>query len=161
VDEYSQTNVDSIWAIGDVTNRMNLTPVALMEGMALAKTIFGNEPTKPDYSFIPSAVFTQPPIGTVGYSEEKAIEEFGDIDVYTSSFRPMKVTLSGLPEKTFVKIIVDATTDKVVGIHMCGDGSPEIMQVSTFTYCFFIVELTRSVSSLHGFNQPVMTWTLH
>lgn len=128
VDEYSQTNVDSIWAIGDVTNRMNLTPVALMEGMALAKTIFGNEPTKPDYSFIPSAVFTQPPIGTVGYTEEKAIEEFGDIDVYTSSFRPMKVTLSGLPEKTFVKIIVDATTDKVVGIHMCGDGSPEIMQ---------------------------------
>jgi pyruvate/2-oxoglutarate dehydrogenase complex dihydrolipoamide dehydrogenase (E3) component len=91
----------------------------------------------------------------------QAIEEFGDIDVYTSSFRPMKVTLSGLPEKTFVKIIVDATTDKVVGIHMCGDGSPEIMQVSTFTYCFFIVELTRSVSSLHGFNQPVMTWTLH
>jgi glutathione reductase (NADPH) len=71
VDEYSQTNVDSIWAIGDVTNRMNLTPVALMEGMALAKTIFGNEPTKPDYSFIPSAVFTQPPIGTVGYTEEK------------------------------------------------------------------------------------------
>jgi len=75
----------------------------------------------------------------------QAIEEFGDIDVYTSSFRPMKVTLSGLPEKTFVKIIVDATTDKVIGIHMCGDGSPEILQVSTFTDCFFIVELTQSL----------------
>lgn len=128
VDSFSRTNVDSIWAIGDVTNRINLTPVALMEGMAMAKTAFGNEPTKPDYRFIASAVFTQPPIGTVGYTEEQAVEKFGDVDVYTSTFRPMKATLSGLPEKTFMKMIVDASSDKVVGIHMCGDETPEILQ---------------------------------
>ncbi|KAG0618349.1 hypothetical protein M758_4G056700 [Ceratodon purpureus] len=128
VDSFSKTNVENIWAIGDVTNRINLTPVALMEGMAMAKTAFGNEPTKPDYRYIASAVFTQPPIATVGYTEEAAVEKFGDIDVYTSTFRPMKATLSGLPEKTFMKIIVDAASDKVVGMHMCGDETPEIMQ---------------------------------
>lgn len=128
VDEYSRTSVDSIWAVGDVTNRLNLTPVAIMEGMAFAKTAFANEPAKPEHKFVPSAVFTDPPIGTVGFTEADALKEFGDIDVYTSSFRPMKATISGLSDRSFMKLIVDATTDKVVGVHMCGSDSPEVMQ---------------------------------
>ncbi|XP_002962386.2 glutathione reductase, chloroplastic/mitochondrial [Selaginella moellendorffii] len=128
VDEYSKSNVDSIWAVGDVTNRTNLTPVALMEGMAFSKTVFGDRPTKPDYNNIPSAVFTQPPIGTVGLTEEQAIKELRNIDVYTSSFRPMKATLSGLSDRTFIKMIVDCATGKVVGVHMCGEDAGEILQ---------------------------------
>ncbi|XP_073109799.1 glutathione reductase, chloroplastic isoform X1 [Elaeis guineensis] len=128
VDEYSRTSVDSIWAVGDVTDRMNLTPVALMEGGAFAKTVFGNEPTKPDYRAVPSAVFSQPPIGTVGLTEEKAIQEYGDVDIYTANFRPLKATLSGLPDRVFMKIIVCTSTNKVLGVHMCGEDSPEIIQ---------------------------------
>ncbi|KAL3702127.1 hypothetical protein R1sor_020149 [Riccia sorocarpa] len=128
VDEYSRTDVPSIWAIGDVTNRVNLTPVALMEGMAFANTAFGNKPTKPDHRYIASAVFTQPPIGTVGLTEAEALDLYGDIDIYTTSFRPMKATISGLGNKTFIKIVVDASSDVVVGVHMCGDDSPEILQ---------------------------------
>eukprot|EP01018_Ginkgo_biloba_P034332 Gb_40951 [translate_table: standard] len=128
VDEYSRSSVESIWAVGDVTNRLNLTPVAIMEGAAFAKSVFGNQPAKPDYRNVPSAVFTQPPIGTVGLSEQQAIEQYGDIDVYTTSFRPMKATLSGLPDRIFMKIIVCAATNKVIGVHMCGDDSPEILQ---------------------------------
>ncbi|KAL2649579.1 hypothetical protein R1flu_017707 [Riccia fluitans] len=128
VDEYSRTSVPSIWAVGDVTDRVNLTPVALMEGMAFANTAIGNKPTKPDHRYIASAVFTQPPIGTVGLTEAEALDLYGDIDVYTSSFRPMKATISGLGNRTFMKIIVDASSDVVVGVHMCGDDSAEIMQ---------------------------------
>ncbi|KAF8394335.1 hypothetical protein HHK36_020543 [Tetracentron sinense] len=128
VDEYSQTSVPSIWAVGDVTDRVNLTPVALMEGGALAKSVFGNEPTKPDYRAVPSAVFSQPPIGQVGLSEEQAIQEYGDIDVFTANFRPLKATLSGLPDRVFMKLIVCAKTNKVIGLHMCGEDSPEIVQ---------------------------------
>ncbi|PUZ42721.1 hypothetical protein GQ55_9G604900 [Panicum hallii var. hallii] len=128
VDEYSRTSVDSIWAVGDVTNRINLTPVALMEGGAFVKTCFGNEPTKPDYRAVPSAVFSQPPIGQVGLSEEQAIEEYGDVDVFVANFRPLRATLSGLPDRVLMKIIVCAATDKVVGVHMCGDDAPEIIQ---------------------------------
>ncbi|XP_010554451.1 PREDICTED: glutathione reductase, chloroplastic [Tarenaya hassleriana] len=128
VDEYSRTSVSSIWAIGDVTDRINLTPVALMEGGALAKTLFENEPTKPDYRAVPSAVFSQPPIGQVGLTEEQAIEQYGDIDVFTANFRPLKATLSGLPDRAFMKLIVCAKTNKVLGIHMCGEDSPEIIQ---------------------------------
>ncbi|KAG2554574.1 glutathione reductase, chloroplastic-like [Panicum virgatum] len=128
VDEYSRTSVDSIWAVGDVTNRINLTPVALMEGGAFAKTCFGNEPTKPDYRVVPSAVFSQPPLGQVGLTEEQAIEEYGDVDVFVANFRPLKATLSGLPDRVLMKIIVCATTNKVVGVHMCGDDAPEIIQ---------------------------------
>ncbi|KAK3031674.1 hypothetical protein RJ639_035042 [Escallonia herrerae] len=112
VDEYSRTSVPSIWAVGDVTDRINLTPVALMEGGALAKTLFLNQPTKPDYRAVPSAVFSQPPIGQVGLSEEQAVKEYGDIDVFTSNFRPLKATVSGLPDRVFMKIIVCAKTDK-------------------------------------------------
>ncbi|KAG1334079.1 putative Glutathione reductase, chloroplastic [Cocos nucifera] len=128
VDEYSRTSVDSIWAVGDVTGRMNLTPVALMEGGVFAKSVFGNEPTKPDYRAVPSAVFSQPPIGTVGLTEEKAIQEYGDVDIYTANFRPLKATLSGLPDRIFMKIIVCTSTNKVLGVHMCGEDSPEIIQ---------------------------------
>uniref|UniRef100_A0A0D9XJQ2 glutathione-disulfide reductase n=1 Tax=Leersia perrieri TaxID=77586 RepID=A0A0D9XJQ2_9ORYZ len=128
VDEFSRTSVDSIWAVGDVTNRVNLTPVALMEGGALVKTIFGNEPTKPDHSAVPSAVFSQPPIGQVGLTEEKAIEKYGDVDIYTSNFRPLRATLSGLPDRVYMKVIVCANTDKVIGVHMCGEDAPEIIQ---------------------------------
>ncbi|EOX94573.1 Glutathione reductase isoform 2 [Theobroma cacao] len=128
VDEYSRTTVPSIWAVGDVTDRINLTPVALMEGGALAKTLFQNEPTKPDYRAVPSAVFSQPPIGQVGLTEEQAIKEYGDIDVYTANFRPLKATLSGLPDRVFMKLVVCAETNKVLGLHMCGEDSAEIVQ---------------------------------
>ncbi|XWS46914.1 hypothetical protein CRYUN_Cryun14cG0109100 [Craigia yunnanensis] len=128
VDEYSRTTVPSIWAVGDVTDRINLTPVALMEGGALAKTLFQNEPTKPDYRAVPSAVFSQPPIGQVGLTEEQAIKEYGDIDVYTANFRPLKAALSGLPDRVFMKLIVCAKTNKVLGQHMCGEDSAEIVQ---------------------------------
>ncbi|RCV43023.1 hypothetical protein SETIT_9G262500v2 [Setaria italica] len=128
VDEYSRSSVDSIWAVGDVTNRLNLTPVALMEAGAIARTIFGNEPTKPDYRAVPSAVFSQPPIGQVGLTEEKAIEKYGDVDVYTSNFKPLRATLSGLPDRVYMKVIVCAKTNKVLGVHMCGEDAPEIIQ---------------------------------
>ncbi|PIN12074.1 Pyridine nucleotide-disulfide oxidoreductase [Handroanthus impetiginosus] len=129
VDDYSRTNVPSIWAIGDVTNRMNLTPVALMEGTYFAKTVFGGQPTKLDYSNIPYAVFCIPPLSVVGLSEEQAIEEAnGDISVFTSTFNPMKNTISGRQEKTVMKLVVDGETDKVLGASMCGPDAPEIMQ---------------------------------
>ncbi|KAL3717401.1 hypothetical protein ACJRO7_008911 [Eucalyptus globulus] len=128
VDEFSRTSVPSIWAVGDVTDRINLTPVALMEGGALAKTIFLNEPTKPDYRAVPSAVFSQPPIGQVGPSEEQAIQEYGDVDIFTANFRPLKATLSGLPDRVFMKVIVCAKTNRVLGLHMCGEDSAEIVQ---------------------------------
>lgn len=129
VDEYSRTNIPSLWAIGDVTNRMNLTPVALMEGTYFAKTAFGGEPSKPDYSNIPSAVFCIPPLSVVGLSEEHALEQAkGDVLVFTSTFNPMKNTVSGRQEKTIMKLVVDAETDKVLGASMCGPDAPEIMQ---------------------------------
>lgn len=128
VDEYSRTSVPSIWAVGDVTDRLNLTPVALMEGGALAKTLFQNEPTKPDYRAVPSAVFSQPPIGQVGLTEEQAIQEYGDVDIFTANFRPLKATLSGLPDRIFMKLVVCAQTNKVLGLQMCGEDAAEIVQ---------------------------------
>ncbi|GLC44983.1 hypothetical protein PLESTB_001746700 [Pleodorina starrii] len=129
VDEFSRTSVPGIWAVGDVTNRINLTPVALMEGMAFAKSAFGGELTKPDYRNVASAVFCQPPLATVGYTEAQAIKEFsGNIDVYVTRFRPMKYTISGRDEKTLMKLIVHAESDKVLGCHMVGPDSAEIMQ---------------------------------
>ncbi|TYJ42753.1 hypothetical protein E1A91_A03G108800v1 [Gossypium mustelinum] len=129
VDEYSRTRIPSVWAVGDVTNRMNLTPVALMEGTCFAKTVFGKEPSKPDYSHVPCAVFSIPPLSVVGLSEEQAIEQAnGDVLVFTSTFNPMKNTVSGRQEKTVMKLVVDAETDKVLGASMCGPDAPEIMQ---------------------------------
>lgn len=128
VDQYSRTSVDSIWSVGDVTDRINLTPVALMEGVAFAKTVFGGEPTKPDYRAVPSAVFSQPPISQVGLTEEQAIQEYGDVDIFTANFRPLKATISGLPDRVLMKMVVCAKSNKVLGVHMCGEDSPEIIQ---------------------------------
>ena len=128
VDEYSSTDVDSIWAVGDVTDRANLTPVAIAEGAAFAQTVFNNNPTRVDHSNIPTAVFSTPPIGTVGLTEEEARVQYGKINVYVSRFRPMKYTLSGRDEQTFMKLIVDSETDVVVGCHMMGLDAPEIAQ---------------------------------
>lgn len=129
VDKYSRTSVPSIWSIGDVTDRIQLTPVALMEAMALVKSIFDDIPTEPDHKNVASAVFSQPPLASVGLTEEMAAEEFGDIDIYTSSFRPLKNTVTGNESRAFMKLIVDVETDKVVGIHMVGEDCAEIMQV--------------------------------
>ena len=118
----------SIYAVGDVTNRVNLTPVALMEGMAFKDTVVLGKPTKPDYENIPSAVFCQPPVATVGMTEAQALEAGLTCDVYTSTFTPMKISLAGRVEKAFMKLIVDVETDKVVGCHMVGPDSAEIMQ---------------------------------
>lgn len=129
VNEYSQTNVPSIWAVGDVTNRLNLTPVALMEGQCFAKTVFGNEPLKPQYEVVPSAVFSQPPLAVVGLTEQQAADQAkSDVVVFTSSFTPMKNSISGRQEKTYMKLLVDSETDKVIGASMCGPDAPEIMQ---------------------------------
>jgi glutathione reductase (NADPH) len=128
VDDYSQTTVESIWAVGDVTNRVNLTPVALMEGMAFKDTVVLGKPTKPDYENIPSAVFCQPPVATVGMTEEQAVAAGLTCDIFTSTFTPMKISLAGRVEKAFMKLIVDVASDKVVGCHMVGPDSAEIMQ---------------------------------
>jgi len=127
VDEYSQTSVDSIYAIGDVTDRVQLTPVALAEGMAFARTIYESKPTSVSYDNIPSAVFSQPPIGTVGLTEEDARKDH-NVAIYQSRFRPMKHTLSGRDEHSVMKLIVDKDTDKILGAHMIGDDAPEIIQ---------------------------------
>lgn len=129
VDEFSKTSVDNVYAVGDITDRMALTPVALMEGMCLAKTLFNDQPITPDHKMIPTAVFSQPHIGTVGYGEEEAVEKFGDVDVYSSSYRPMRNTISGNESRGFMKILVDATNDRVVGIHIVGPEAGEMMQV--------------------------------
>ncbi|KAG2495814.1 hypothetical protein HYH03_006055 [Edaphochlamys debaryana] len=128
VNDFCRTNVPSIWAIGDVIDRIQLTPVALMEGMAVAKSVALSQPTKPDYWAVPSAVFSNPEIATVGYTEEAAAAEFGDLDIFTASFKPMRNTISGSPIRTFMKVVVDANTQKVVGMHMVGADAAEIMQ---------------------------------
>jgi glutathione reductase (NADPH) len=128
VDECSRTRVPSIHAIGDVTNRMNLTPVALAEGTALAKTLFGGAPAKVKYSNVPTAVFTQPPLSSVGLTEARARAGRATVDVYTSEFRPLKHTLSGSDERVFMKLVVDAATDRVLGAHVVGMDAPEIVQ---------------------------------
>lgn len=123
-----QTNVPSIYAIGDVTNRIKLTPVAIAEGMALVNTLYVKQPKPVDYDNIPTAVFSQPAIGTVGLTEAQARERYPDIDIYKTSFTPMKNTLSGMDEKTLLKMIVERNTDRVVGVHMVGTDAPEIIQ---------------------------------
>jgi glutathione reductase (NADPH) len=128
VDEYSRTNIPSIWAIGDVTNRINLTPVALHEGVCLSETLFNDNPRAPDHEYVPAAVFSQPPVGTVGLTEEEASEKFGAIEVYRSTFRALKQTLTNGKERTMMKLIVDRASDRVVGLHMVGPEAGEIIQ---------------------------------
>jgi glutathione reductase (NADPH) len=128
VDQFSRTNLEHIYAVGDVTNRVNLTPVALYEGHAVADTLFSEVERPVNHEFIPSAVFSQPPVGSVGFSEDQAGIHYGKLDVYRSEFRPMKHTLSGRDEKTLMKLIVDRESQRVVGIHIVGLDAPEIVQ---------------------------------
>ncbi len=128
VDNYSKSSVDSIHAIGDVTNRLNLTPVATAEGMALAKTLFGGTPTPVDHDNVPTAVFANPNLGTVGLSEAKARERFGKVDIYKTAFRSLKHTMGASEEKIFMKLVVDAASQRVVGAHMLGPDAGEVIQ---------------------------------
>ena len=129
VDPYSQTNIPSIYAVGDVTDRVALTPVAIREGQAFADSVFGKTKTVVDHAKIPTAVFTTPEIGTVGLTEEQAKTSYACVDIYAASFRPMKATLSGRQEKTVMKIIVDANTDMILGVHVLGEDAGELAQV--------------------------------
>jgi glutathione reductase (NADPH) len=128
VDENSKTSVDHIFAVGDVTNRVNLTPVALAEGHAFADSEFGANRRKACHEFVPSAVFSHPPVATVGFSEEEAGSHFGELDIYRSSFKPLKHTLSGRDELTMMKLVVQRSTGRVVGLHVVGMDAPEIVQ---------------------------------
>ena len=128
VDEYSKSTVDSVYAIGDCTDRMMLTPVAIAEGMALANTLFNDQPTKPCYLNVPTAVFSTPPCGTVGLTETEARELGYKVDIYRSTFKPLKHTLTGRDERTMMKLVVDQTTDRVLGCHMVGADAGEITQ---------------------------------
>ena len=128
VDEYSRTNVPHIFAVGDVTHRLQLTPVAIREGAAVAQTLFGGCPTRADHTDVPTAVFSQPPIGTVGLTEAQALATCRAIDVYKTDFRPLKHTLSGRGERALIKLVVDSASQRVVGAHMVGADAPEIIQ---------------------------------
>jgi len=128
VDSWSRTSVASIYAIGDATDRINLTPVAIAEGRAVAETLFNNNPIEMDHANVPSAVFSIPPVGTVGLSEADARQQFGVVDIYRTRFTPMKNTLSGRAEKTMMKIVVDRASDRVLGCHMVGPDAPELIQ---------------------------------
>jgi glutathione reductase (NADPH) len=130
VDKYSRTTAENIYAIGDVTDRLQLTPVAIHEAMCFVKTAFENKPTSPDHALVPSAVFTTPEIGTVGMSEMKALGMGHSIDVYKSTFRPLKHTMTGSEERSLFKMIVDQQTQKVLGVHIFGWGAAEIIQLA-------------------------------
>jgi len=128
VDDYSRTNVPSIYAIGDVTDRINLTPVALHEGTCLANTLYNDTPMKPVHRDVPAAVFSQPPIGTCGLTEAEARHAYAEVDVYESRFRALKHTLTQGDEQTYMKLVVDRESDRVLGIHMVGPEAGEIVQ---------------------------------
>ena len=130
VDADNRTNVASIYAIGDVTDRVQLTPVAIREGQAFADSVFGGKPTRVDYENIPSAVFSHPPLAGVGMTESEARNKLGSVRIYTSDFRPMKNVLAGRNERSLYKLVVDETTDEVVGVHMIGPDAPELLQVA-------------------------------
>ena len=129
VDAYSRTSVPNIYAVGDVTDRINLTPVAIREGHAFADTVFGSKPTAVDHTKVPTAVFSEPEVGVIGLTEKQAIEQLGKIDVYKTSFRPMKATLSGRDTRVFMKLVVDGNTDKILGCHIVGPDAAELIQV--------------------------------
>src|SRR6202051_3536989 len=129
VDSFSRTSVPHIYAIGDVTHRLNLTPVAIREGHAFADTVFGKRPVRVDYADIPTAVFSQPQVATVGLTAADARAQFSNVDVYKTNFRPIKATMSGSEMRVLMKLIVDATTDRVVGCHIVGPEAAELIQV--------------------------------
>jgi glutathione reductase (NADPH) len=130
VDADNKSTADHVYAVGDVTNRVQLTPVAIREGQAFADTVFGNKPTRVDYGSIPAAVFSHPPLAGVGMTEGQARDTLGSVKVYTSDFRPMKNVLAGRNERSLYKLVVDGGTDEVVGIHMIGPDAPEILQAA-------------------------------
>jgi glutathione reductase (NADPH) len=130
VDEYSRTSAPNIYAVGDVTNRINLTPVAIREGHAFADTVFGGKSVKVDHANVPTAVFSEPEIGTVGLTETQARERLARTDIYKAMFRPMKATLSGRDTSILMKLVVDGSTDRVVGCHVVGEGAAEMAQVA-------------------------------
>ena len=130
VDEYSRTACPSIYAVGDVTDRVQLTPVALREGQAFADTVFGNRPTTVDHATIPSAVFSQPPLAGVGLTEAEARGQFREIKVFTADFRPMKNMFAERAERGLYKLVVDAASDRMLGVHMIGPDAPEILQAA-------------------------------
>jgi glutathione reductase (NADPH) len=129
VDEYSKTTVPNIYAVGDVTNRVNLTPVAIREGHAFADTVYGGKPTAVDHSNVPTAVFSEPEVGVIGLTEAQARAKLDKLDVYKTAFRPMKATLSGRDTRSFMKLLVDGVTDRVVGCHIVGPDAGELIQV--------------------------------
>ncbi|WFU30021.1 glutathione-disulfide reductase [Bradyrhizobium brasilense] len=128
VDGWSKTSVDNIYAVGDVTHRTNLTPVAIREGHAFADTVFGKRPVEVDHATIPTAVFSQPEVGTVGLTEEEARAQFSHVDIYKTDFRPIKATMSGRDTRVLMKLVVDGASDRVLGCHIVGDGAAEITQ---------------------------------
>jgi glutathione reductase (NADPH) len=130
VDEYSRSSVSNIYAVGDVTNRINLTPVAIREGHAFADTVFGGKPTVVDHTNVPTAVFSEPEIGAVGLTEAEARSRLAQTDIYKAMFRPLKATLSGRDTTMLLKLIVDGTTDQVVGCHIVGEGAAEMVQIA-------------------------------
>lgn len=129
VDDEARTSVPGIYAVGDVTNRVNLTPVAIREGHAFADRVFGGKDVKIDYELIPTAVFTTPELGTCGLTEAQAHERYDVVDIYKTEFRPMRATLAGTHERTMMKLIVDAKTDRVLGVHILGEGAGEMIQL--------------------------------
>src|SRR5664279_2802316 len=128
VDEFSKTTVENIYAVGDVTNRVNLTPVAIREGHAFADTVYGGKPTPVDHSNVPTAVFSEPELGVIGMTETQARERLNKVDIYKTSFRPMKATLPGRDTRMFMKLVVDGITDRVVGCHIAGPAAAEMIQ---------------------------------
>ena len=128
VNQKFQTNIDSVYALGDVTGGIELTPVALAEAMTLVNHWYGDGTKTMEYDLVPTAVFTQPNIGTIGLTEEQALKKHGKITIYRSDFKPMKHTLSGSDERSFMKLIVDAVTDRVIGLHIVGEGAGEMLQ---------------------------------
>jgi glutathione reductase (NADPH) len=130
VDADSRSSADSIFAVGDVTDRVQLTPVAIREGQAFADTFFGDKPTRVDYSCIPSAVFSHPPLAGVGMTEGQARNSLGSVRTYTSDFRAMKNVLAGRDERSLYKLVVDEHSDQIVGVHMIGPDAPEILQAA-------------------------------
>jgi glutathione reductase (NADPH) len=128
VDSFSKTSVPNIYAIGDVTHRTNLTPVAIREGHAFADTVFGKRTVEVDHSNIPTAVFSQPEVGTVGMTEQEARAKFSHVDIYKTAFRPIKSTMSGRDTRVLMKLVVDGVTDRVLGCHIVGDSAAETIQ---------------------------------
>ncbi|WP_375783676.1 glutathione-disulfide reductase [Bradyrhizobium sp. Pha-3] len=129
VDGWSKTSVDNIYAVGDVTHRTNLTPVAIREGHTFADTVFGKRPVQVDHATIPTAVFSQPEVGTVGLTEEEARAQYSHVDIYKADFRPIKATMSGRDTRVLMKLVVDGASDRVLGCHIVGDAAAEITQV--------------------------------